>query len=115
MLEGQVNVELGKVNHSLSTGHSLSVPVPSKMFHKVHTVSASPSCYMYSYVNQTRLNGELHNTKSQGVDKDPSKNSELLNEIWQRWENFVRAIALVSNAILKLLYNVPMVKRVRIQ
>lgn len=113
MLEGQVNVELDKVNHSLSTGHSMSVP--SKRFHKVHTISTTPSCYMYTYVNQTHLNGVLHQTKIGGKDDDKSNNNDFLNEILQRWENFLRAVALVSNAFLKILYNVPMVKRVRIQ
>ncbi|KAI0230052.1 Vitamin K-dependent gamma-carboxylase [Lamellibrachia satsuma] len=53
VLVGVVKVELAgqAINYTLSPGERLMLP-PGK-YHKVHTVSAAPSCYMYQYVNTT--------------------------------------------------------------
>ncbi|XP_008422324.1 vitamin K-dependent gamma-carboxylase [Poecilia reticulata] len=53
VLQGQVNVEIveEKKNHTLQPGDQIKVPAGA--YHKVYTVSESPSCYMYVYVNTT--------------------------------------------------------------
>ncbi|XP_038123607.1 vitamin K-dependent gamma-carboxylase [Cyprinodon tularosa] len=53
VLQGQVNVEIveEKKNHTLQPGEQIQVPAGA--YHKVYTVSESPSCYMYVYVNTT--------------------------------------------------------------
>lgn len=53
VLRGEVLVELVEQhqNHSLREGEGLQLP--AGQYHKVHTVSAEPSCYMYLYVNTT--------------------------------------------------------------
>lgn len=39
--------------------------LPAGQYHKVHTVSAEPSCYMYLYVNTTALALERNLTRLQ--------------------------------------------------
>lgn len=39
--------------------------VPPGEYHKVHTVSSEPSCYMYTYVNTTALALEKNLTRLQ--------------------------------------------------
>ncbi|NXD74508.1 VKGC carboxylase, partial [Eolophus roseicapillus] len=53
VLRGEVLVELVEQhrNHSLREGEGMQLP--AGQYHKVHTVSAEPSCYMYLYVNTT--------------------------------------------------------------
>uniref|UniRef100_A0A8C3CI31 Vitamin K-dependent gamma-carboxylase n=1 Tax=Cairina moschata TaxID=8855 RepID=A0A8C3CI31_CAIMO len=65
VLRGEVLVELveQRRNHSLREGEGLQVP-PGE-YHKVHTVSPEPSCYMYTYVNTTALALEKNLTRLQ--------------------------------------------------
>ncbi|XP_074838044.1 vitamin K-dependent gamma-carboxylase [Carettochelys insculpta] len=53
LLKGEVAVELVKEqrNYTLREGDRMQLP-PGE-YHKVHTVSSEPSCYMYIYVNTT--------------------------------------------------------------
>ncbi|XP_031452831.1 vitamin K-dependent gamma-carboxylase [Phasianus colchicus] len=55
VLQGQVLLELveQQQNHSLQQGDSMQLP--AGQYHKVHTVSARPSCFMYTYVNTTAV------------------------------------------------------------
>ncbi|XP_062452885.1 vitamin K-dependent gamma-carboxylase isoform X2 [Rhea pennata] len=55
VLRGEVTVELVEQgsNHTLREGEGLQLP--AGQYHKVHTVSPEPSCYMYIYVNTTAL------------------------------------------------------------
>lgn len=63
VLQGQVNVEIvdEKKNHTLQPGEKLQVPAGA--YHKVYTVSESPSCYMYVYVNTTEAKLQQNFTK----------------------------------------------------
>ncbi|CAF1262070.1 unnamed protein product [Adineta steineri] len=53
VLEGQIVVEmLGlKENVTLNVGQNMSVP--NGDYHNVYTISSTPSCYMYTYLNQS--------------------------------------------------------------
>lgn len=53
VLEGQITVEVlsRKENITLNPGQNLTVP--SGDYHNVYTVSSTPSCYMYVYLNQS--------------------------------------------------------------
>lgn len=55
VLQGRVLLELveQRRNHSLRPGDSMQLP--AGQYHKVHTVSAQPSCFMYTYVNTTAV------------------------------------------------------------
>ncbi|NXL69705.1 VKGC carboxylase, partial [Leptocoma aspasia] len=63
VLRGKVLVELveQQQNHSLQEGEGMQLP--AGQYHKVHTVSPEPSCYMYLYVNTTALELERNLTR----------------------------------------------------
>ncbi|NXI87153.1 VKGC carboxylase, partial [Rhipidura dahli] len=63
VLRGKVLVELveQQQNHSLQEGEGMQLP--AGQYHKVHTVSLEPSCYMYLYVNTTALQLERNLTQ----------------------------------------------------
>ncbi|NWI75992.1 VKGC carboxylase, partial [Dryoscopus gambensis] len=63
VLRGKVLVELveQQQNHSLQEGEGMQLP--AGQYHKVHTVSPEPSCYMYLYVNTTALQLEQNLTR----------------------------------------------------
>lgn len=85
VLRGKVLVELveQQQNHSLQEGEGMQVrlggipgglgvpggadavspQLPAGQYHKVHTVSPEPSCYMYLYVNTTALQLERNLTQ----------------------------------------------------
>ncbi|XP_074784470.1 vitamin K-dependent gamma-carboxylase [Athene noctua] len=79
VLQGEVLVELVEQhqNHSLREGEGMQLP--AGQYHKVHTVSAEPSCYMYLYINTTALALEKNLTRLQelrdrvrnGTEKEP--------------------------------------------
>uniref|UniRef100_F7DQ43 Vitamin K-dependent gamma-carboxylase n=1 Tax=Equus caballus TaxID=9796 RepID=F7DQ43_HORSE len=55
LLQGEVTVELlaEQKNQTLQEGEKMQLPAGE--YHKVYTISPSPSCYMYIYVNTTEL------------------------------------------------------------
>ncbi|XP_022359868.1 vitamin K-dependent gamma-carboxylase isoform X1 [Enhydra lutris kenyoni] len=55
LLQGEVTVELvaEQKNQTLQEGEKMQLPAGE--YHKVYTISSSPSCYMYIYVNTTEL------------------------------------------------------------
>uniref|UniRef100_A0A8C2TMZ4 Vitamin K-dependent gamma-carboxylase n=1 Tax=Coturnix japonica TaxID=93934 RepID=A0A8C2TMZ4_COTJA len=65
VLQGDVLLELVEQqrNHSLHQGDSMQLP--AGQYHKVHTVSEQPSCYMYTYVNTTAMELEQNLTRLQ--------------------------------------------------
>lgn len=91
-----------------------SVGIPARVFHMVHTVSETPACYMYSYINRTRQLQEQEGSGNGQTTEVGQKHTGLWNEFVLRLHNIARAIGLVSNAVLNVLYSVPMVKRVRV-
>ena len=53
---GQVKVEFNNTNHTVNVGEEITVP--SNDTHLVYTVSDTPSCWMYIYMNTTEWNNE---------------------------------------------------------
>lgn len=55
LLQGEVTVELvaEQKNQTLQAGEKMQLPAGE--YHKVYTISSSPSCYMYIYVNTTEV------------------------------------------------------------
>ncbi|XP_012934732.1 vitamin K-dependent gamma-carboxylase [Aplysia californica] len=56
VLDGRVIVELLDEGRNISLGPGDIVQIPPDTFHNVHTVSETPSCYMYMFVNTTEVN-----------------------------------------------------------
>jgi len=85
LLHGQVKVEFNNTNHTLEVGEEISVP--SNDTHLVYTVSDTPSCWMYIFMNTTEWNNEtirnwiLHPETSPGKQKKMSwENTTLLEK-----------------------------------
>ncbi|XP_028930682.1 LOW QUALITY PROTEIN: vitamin K-dependent gamma-carboxylase [Ornithorhynchus anatinus] len=76
LLQGKVTVELvsEQKNHSLQEGDRLQLP-PGE-YHKVHTVSDGPSCYMYVFVNTTELALERDLARLQELKEKVENGSE---------------------------------------
>ena len=53
---GQVKVQFNNANHTVNVGEEITVP--SNDTHLVYTVSDTPSCWMYIYMNTTEWNNE---------------------------------------------------------
>ncbi|KAM7080870.1 vitamin K-dependent gamma-carboxylase isoform 1-T1 [Ciconia maguari] len=79
VLRGEVLVELVEQHRNRSLREGEGMQLPAGQYHKVHTVSAEPSCYMYLYVNTTALALERNLTRLQelrervrnGTEKEP--------------------------------------------
>lgn len=56
LLRGQVKVEFDNTNHTVQVGEEIILP--SNDTHVVYTVSESPSCWMYIFMNTTEWNNE---------------------------------------------------------
>lgn len=56
VLQGRVNVEVDNANQTLGEGEEITVP--SNASHVVYTVSDTPACWMYVYLNTTLFNNE---------------------------------------------------------
>ncbi|XP_046392645.1 vitamin K-dependent gamma-carboxylase [Ischnura elegans] len=97
-------------NITLNTGDSILVPTST--FHYVYTISSNPSFYMYSYINKTRESLGLDDENV--LEERRAEDASFLEEAQFRVSNFLRALGLVGNSILKLLYSVPMMRRVRV-
>ncbi|XP_034617520.1 vitamin K-dependent gamma-carboxylase isoform X1 [Trachemys scripta elegans] len=76
LLKGEVVVEIIKEqrNYTLQEGDRMQLP-PGE-YHKVHTVSPEPSCYMYIYVNTTDVALERNLTQLQELRDKVQNGSE---------------------------------------
>lgn len=111
-VQSTTNMQENISRHRITKAESVSIP--AKVFHTVHTVSETPACYMYSYINHTRqMQAQERSGMPQTTEVDQKKTG-LWDVFVIRLQNMERAIGLVSNAVLNVLYSVPMVKRVRV-
>ncbi|EDO38994.1 predicted protein [Nematostella vectensis] len=70
VLEGKVEVEFDGRNHTLERDGEITVP--SNATHVVYTVSKTPACWMYVYVNVTQLNNETIRDWIINPEKNPA-------------------------------------------
>lgn len=117
VLEGMVIYEFEDETSKQSVGVQLykgdSYPLETERFHRIHTVSKTPSCYMYTYVNGTKeelKDTETASIKPKYVMKSPFP---LVEDIGERWNNHVRMLRHIWNSFLYVLYRRPIVKRSR--
>ncbi|XP_027716258.1 vitamin K-dependent gamma-carboxylase [Vombatus ursinus] len=76
LLRGQVTVELVAEQRNLSLQEGDRVQLPAGEYHKVHTMSQSPSCYMYIFVNTTELALERDLARLQELKEKVENGSE---------------------------------------
>lgn len=109
VLEGEVMYETaGQPSKLIDEG--TSVRVAPANFHKIHTTSKTPSCYMYTYYNTSdaaEAPTEEHKTKSFGSEY-------IQRAIDRKIDNFLRSVALLSNSFLRILFNAPMIRRIKV-
>lgn len=118
VLEGEVLYEIEDEDLNQSFGFRLgkneSIPIKVGMFHKIHTISSTPSCYMYIYVNKTKENQA--NTGSEQNQFDMNRETmyspfPLIEDVQSRMDAFLRMISHISNSFLHVLYNQPLIRR----
>ncbi|BFZ02577.1 hypothetical protein BsWGS_05616 [Bradybaena similaris] len=80
VLAGRVIVELVDERKNVTLAPEQSIQITADAFHKVHTVSETPSCYMYVYVNTT----EKDLMKSYQQFEDDYNRSSSLNKTLQK-------------------------------
>lgn len=118
VLEGEVFYEVEDEHSAQSFGTKLSqnqsVPVEVGMFHKIHTISATPSCYMYIYVNKSREHlGDVPGPADSDRDVMYSP-FPLIEDVQFRIDSFLLMINHISNSFLHVLYNQPLIRRTRL-
>lgn len=112
VLEGEVIYEDELKLGSVHLKKNERTFIPTSIFHKVHTISQTPSCYMYTYLNKTR---EILKEEERPPDFDKTMRSPfpLLEDRTQLAEGTGRMLGFIANAFLNVLYDVPMVRRTR--
>jgi len=96
VLEGKIELTFpGQLNNmSLILKTNETTYLPSSVLHTVATISPSPACYMYTYMN-------LASVTSNSTDTD-IKSSHL-------FAPFAKSLALVAQSILNLVFGIPLV------
>ncbi|XP_070160958.1 vitamin K-dependent gamma-carboxylase [Polyergus mexicanus] len=110
VLEGEVTYNEEESTKTIIVSKEKSIPVKTGMFHRVKTTSSYPACYMYTYTNQTRKLLESDREKPPSVENT----LPLLKEINYKINAWARAFAHIANAFFNLIYDVPMMRRVRV-
>ncbi|KAF6204951.1 hypothetical protein GE061_019117 [Apolygus lucorum] len=107
VLEGEVLYRVEDEEELLCEG--MSTRVAPATFHKVITTSSSPSSYMYTYLNTTETS-----EASPLPPKGRLPPNYVSKAFWRKVDNILRSIALISNAFLRIMFNIPMMRRVKI-
>ncbi|XP_041379619.1 vitamin K-dependent gamma-carboxylase-like, partial [Gigantopelta aegis] len=88
ILKGEVVVELVEQTKNFTLSEGESMQVPAGEFHNVHTVSSSPSCYMYIYVNTTEVQFMKNFTEyEKAVQKLENETDSTANETLSEFAN----------------------------
>ncbi|EGI61953.1 PREDICTED: vitamin K-dependent gamma-carboxylase [Acromyrmex echinatior] len=109
VLEGEVTYGEEESMDVITVSKKKSISVGTGKFHRIKTTSSYPACYMYTYTNQTKqLNSEKKPPPV--IENMP----QLLKEINYKIIAWIRTFVHITNAFLNLMYDVPMVRRVRV-
>ncbi|XP_011302375.1 vitamin K-dependent gamma-carboxylase [Fopius arisanus] len=109
VLEGQVTYSEENWQSTVTVDKDNRVSVTPGKLHEITTVSAYPSCYMYTYTNQTKEQLAVN-----GITEPSRKRIgfPILKEIQYKVNAWWRALGHITNAFFYLVYDVPMVRRV---
>ncbi|XP_014477597.1 PREDICTED: vitamin K-dependent gamma-carboxylase [Dinoponera quadriceps] len=111
VLEGEVTYIDENSPDAISVLKGVSIPVKAGIFHQVKTTSSYPACYMYTYTNQTGTPSDNERRTPPAVINDALP---LLKEVNYKIIAWTRALSHITNTFFHLVYDVPMVRRVRI-
>ncbi|CAH1954167.1 unnamed protein product [Acanthoscelides obtectus] len=110
VLEGKVVYEIEDDDLQQSAGVVLSkydsIPVENGVFHKIHTVSDTPACYMYTYVNFEKRDEEEEYKEPQ-YNRRSYAPFPVLEDFSERKAAVARMWKHISGAIEYFLFNKP--------
>ncbi|CAG9825027.1 unnamed protein product [Phaedon cochleariae] len=108
VLEGAVAYEVEEESELQSTGVKLrkgdSVPIEVGLFHKIHTISETPSIYMYTF---TRIESSEEEDVSEGRQNVMYSPFPLFEDFQQRVDSFLKMWGHIGNSVLYLLFGRP--------
>lgn len=106
VLEGRVVFEMEDQETLQSIGVTMkkgeSVPVEVGIFHKVHTIGESPSCYMYTFIREEVADDEIAQKRYTMYSPFP-----LVEDIQDRMESFTRMWRHIGSSFLYVLLGRP--------
>ncbi|XP_015172992.1 PREDICTED: vitamin K-dependent gamma-carboxylase [Polistes dominula] len=112
ILEGKVAYNEEDQMESVTLHKGSSIDVKTEKFHKIQTISPYPACYMYTYTNQTK---QMLDLERKIQDTNTKKQFFLLQELNYKIDSWARALSHLANAFFNIVYDVPMIRRVRIK
>lgn len=107
----------GIVRYESDTGLTIdhiqkqSINIESGIIHKIITISETPSCYMYTYVNKTMQ--LLQESETEAIPIISKSKLPLIAEFFHRIENYKQFLANIANSFLFIIYKVPMPVRLK--
>lgn len=118
VLEGTVMLEFEIEDAKQSVGVQLNkgerYPLQANSFHRVRTISKTPACYMYTYINGTKEAMEIQGTANGDRPKHVMKSPfPLIEDLGMRVDNFLKMMGHISRSILHLTLNKPLIRRSR--
>ncbi|KAI4498557.1 hypothetical protein M0802_006263 [Mischocyttarus mexicanus] len=111
ILEGKVAYNEEDQTESITLNKGSSIDIKTEKFHRIQTISPYPACYMYTYTNQTKQILDLDRNIQ---DNNIKKSIFLIQELNYKIDSWARALSHLANAFFNLVYDVPMIRRVRI-
>ncbi|KAI4494615.1 hypothetical protein M0804_000816 [Polistes exclamans] len=112
ILEGKVAYIEEDQMESVILHKGSSIDVKTEKFHKIQTISPYPACYMYTYTNQTK---QILDLERKIQDTNTKKPFLLMQEVNYKIDSWARAFSHLGNAFFNLVYDVPMIRRIRIK
>ncbi|XP_012262131.2 vitamin K-dependent gamma-carboxylase [Athalia rosae] len=112
VLEGQVIYREDSWQQGVTVAKGNSLEVSPGEFHNVQTISYNPACLMYTFTNGTKQKLE-----ARGEIIPPLKPKDafpIFKEIKYRFNAWKRTLGHIADAFFYLAYDVPMLRRIRI-
>ena len=93
LLKGEVAIELVNLGKNYTLRENDTLLLPSGQYHTIYTISDTPSCFMYLYINETEhhLQKRLHDLEH-GNGDDPS-----IRELYQQVQEQKHQISVMAN------------------
>lgn len=106
VLEGEVAYEIEVTVLLQSVGVKLkkgdTIPIEVGLFHKIHTISLTPSCYMYTFTRGNVIEENIEKKSEKSYSAFP-----ILEDAAMRFRGFLRMWQHIISSISHLLFNTP--------
>ncbi|CAH1105219.1 unnamed protein product, partial [Psylliodes chrysocephalus] len=108
VLEGEIGYEVEDEYSLQSLGTKLkngeSLPVDVGHFHKVHVLSESPSCYMYTFVRREKITKDDSSNERKRFMYSPFP---LVEDVYERGERMLSMWKHIGSAVLNTFFGIP--------